>query len=131
MKRISFKFGLFIFVLFSLFNCNNSKLDKNCDTPVLDSLINRQISFLETIGPQEALDGKALLALFFFEESSGMNSSAQYGDISYYEKKDEIIFDINKWKEWYNSNRCSLKLDSLKLIEVNLRNSNTWILLDQ
>ena len=68
-----------------------------------------------------------IFLFFFLETVTNANSSASYGDISYYENQDSIDNDIVRWRNWLQENKCDLNLDSLKKIEKHIKETNPWM----
>lgn len=67
-------------------------------------------------GQAENFMGTRLISIFFLQEISGIKSSAYFGDVVYYESKQDYEKDIKKWKQWFKENSCSI--DSLSVDKI-------------
>lgn len=117
-----------LFLLIILFQSCTRK--ENCSNKAAEFFFNKHLRTIENQKPGHAIDGKTYLSLFFLESVTDLNSSASYGDISYYENQDSIDKDLSRWNSWLQENKCELSLDGLKKAERQVKERNPWIKLD-
>ena len=76
-----------ILLIIILFSCRTSD---NCGNRNAVETFKKHLRAIEKHKAGQAIDGKVYFSLFFLETVTNTNSSASYGDISYYENQDSI-----------------------------------------
>ena len=115
---------ILLIVIVAVFSCTSRN---TCENREATDFYEKHIEIVEGHKAGKAIDGRVYLSLFFLEDVTGLNSSASYGDISYYENRGIIKSDISKWKDWMGKNECKLNLDTLRAIERRILSDNTWL----
>jgi len=87
----------------------------------------KHIKSIQDHNAGQAIASEEYISLFFLESLTDIESSASYGDISYYVSRDSIEQDLANWQNWLEKHQCELNIDSLKLLEKRIVEHNSWI----
>lgn len=122
------KYSKLIFLLILFPSCR----EKYCvEDKGIKYVFFKNVNNVENSIPQEAIDGETYLSLFFLESLTGISSSVNYGDVSFYKNQEDINRDSNHWKKWYEKNKCRLKKQELDSLQDKIKSSNPWINIDR
>jgi hypothetical protein len=115
---------MLLLLIVAVYSCGSRN---TCGDREATNFYEKHIKVVEGHKAGKAIGGRVYLSLFFLEEVTGLNGSASYGDISYYESQAIIKNDISKWTDWLSENECKLNLDTLRAIEKRILSNNTWL----
>lgn len=99
------KFKFIATILLFLISCRGNQCEKSKEYLTIENYIN---IIDENHEKSMYLYGDQLFANLVLTEITGIESKANYGDISEYSTRNDLISDIKAWRKWLRENQCVL-----------------------
>lgn len=100
------------------------------DNNRLESDFRERIKRIESLGANQVVGGRFFLDVQSLYSLTQIPSSISYGDVSVYATEEDIQTDVSKWEDWFKSNGCGLRYDTLMKIDEKILVHEDWLRVD-